>query len=176
MVLNECDRSAWLVVVIIGEASIHMTDVRDGDRLLIQRLKPGATFGTTLLSTGLVKYPAMLTSVTRCELLFHDLFAVRSWLDSARHPAFLSNLFRASAKDGYFAWRKLMLLSCYRISDRVLLFLRWRREDGNRLPYHVSYPELAETLGVNRTALYRAVAELKTSRLVAERDGILSLR
>ena len=64
---------------------------------------------------------------------------------------------------GFYAWRKLMLLSCYEIADRVLLYLKWRKEDGLHNPVKFKYGELAEYLGVNRTALYRAVAKLRNS-------------
>lgn len=108
-------------------------------------------------------------------MLFLELSVIRGWLEVPRHTGFLANLFFASAKDGYYAWRKLMLLSCYKISDRVLLYLRWRHEDGVEVPLRVSYPALAETIGVNRTALYRAVADLKRQKLIREVDGVLTL-
>ena len=59
--------------------------------------------------------------------------------------------------------RKLTLLSCHGIAARLLLYLRWRREDGLLDPVVANYTELAAALGVNRTALYRAVDALKLS-------------
>ena len=59
--------------------------------------------------------------------------------------------------------RKLTLLRCHGIADRLLLYLRWRREDGLLDPVVANYTELAAALGVNRTALYRAVDALKLS-------------
>ena len=59
--------------------------------------------------------------------------------------------------------RKLTLLRCHGIADRLLLYLRWRREDGLLDPVVANYTELADALGVNRTALYRAVDALKLS-------------
>ena len=87
------------------------------------------------------------------------------------YPHFLSHFYAAACAQGFYAWRKLMLLSCYEIGDRVLLYLKWHKEDGQPSAVKFKYGELAEYLGVNRTALYRAIAKLLKSgtvRIVAD--------
>ena len=68
-----------------------------------------------------------------------------------------------------------MLLSCYEIGDRVLLYLKWRKEDGLSVPVKFRYGELAEYLGVNRTALYRAIAKLRESGKIRIDDNTFAL-
>ena len=68
-----------------------------------------------------------------------------------------------------------MLLSCYEIGDRVLLYLKWRKEDGFAGPARFRYGELAEYLGVNRTALYRAMDKLRKAGKVRIDGNALSL-
>ena len=86
-----------------------------------------------------------------------------------------SSLTAAASVQGFYAWRKLMLLSCYEIGDRVLLYLGWRKEDGLSASVKFKYGELAEYLGVNRTALYRATAKLCKSGKIRIADDTLAL-
>ena len=96
-------------------------------------------------------------------------------MEKGAHPKFLANLYAAACKQGFYAWRKLMLLSCYEIGDRVLLYLKWRKEDGLSASVKFKYGELAEYLGVNRTALYRAMDKLRRSGKVRINGNALSL-
>ena len=64
------------------------------------------------------------------------------------------------------AWRKVSLLGCYEIADRILLYLKWRSEEKS--PGHVCLSELAAYLGVNRTALYRAIGKLTKNEVTGE--------
>ena len=43
-------------------------------------------------------------------------------MEKGQHPHFLANLYAAACTQGFYAWRKLMFLSCYEIGDRVLLY------------------------------------------------------
>ena len=67
------------------------------------------------------------------------------------------------------------LRKSYEIGDRVLLYLKWRKEDGLPSPVKFRYGELAEYLGVNRTALYRAIAKLRKANKVRIEDDTLAL-
>ena len=103
----------------------------------------------------------MLVAEESSEVLFLNVADIRQMMEKGRYPHFLANLYAAACTQGFYAWRKLMLLSCYEIGDRVLLYLKWRKEDGLPPTVKFKYSELAEYLGVNRTALYRAIAKLR---------------
>ena len=90
-------------------------------------------------------------------------------------PRFLANLYAAARTQGFYAWRKRMLLSCNEIGDLVLLYLKWRKEDGLPSSVKFKYGELAECLGVNRTALYRDVARLRKFGRIRIEDDTLAL-
>ena len=57
----------------------------------------------------------------------------------------------------------------------MFLYLKWRKEDGLSAPVKFRYGELAEYLGVNRTALYRAIAKLRKSGNIRIDDDTLAL-
>ena len=69
--------------------------------------------------------------------------------------------------------RKVALLGCYEIADRVLLHLQGRVEEGDRAPVGVA--GLVAYLGVNWTSFYRAVANLQKAGRVSVSGGKVSL-
>ena len=171
VVLHECSPAVSMAVVVSGVVFVRECGLADDSRHLVQRLYAGGTFGATFPALGQDFCPGMLVAEEPSEVLLLEVAAVRQIMEQGRHPHFIANLYAAASVQGFYAWRKLMLLSCYEIGDRVLLYLRWRKEDGFPAFVKFRYGELAEYLGVNRTALYRAIAKLRKSgkiRIVAD--------
>ena len=152
-----------MAVVVSGVVLVRECGLADDTRHLVQRLYAGGTFGATFAALGTKVCPGMLVAEEPSEVLFLDVAHLRQMMEKGRHPKFLANVYAAACAQGFYAWRKLMLLSCYEIGDRVLLYLKWRKEDGLPDPVKFKYGELAEYLGVNRKALYRAIAKLRKS-------------
>ena len=163
VILHECMPADSLAVVISGCVSVWECGLAEDVRHLVRRLTAGGTFGTTFVALKPAVSPGMLVAEDPSEVLFLEVASVRQMMSEGRHPQFLANLFAAACTQGFYAWRKLMLLSCYEIGERVLLYLKWRQRDGLSVPEKFRYCGLAEYLGVNRTALYRAVAKLRKS-------------
>ena len=163
VILHECTPASSMAVVVSGVVLVRECGLADDTRHLVQRLYAGGTFGATFAALSPKVCPGMLVAEEPSEVLFLDVAHLRQMMERGRHPHFLANVYAAACAQGFYAWRKLMLLSCYEIADRVLLYLRWRKEDGLTSPVKFKYGELAEYLGVNRTALYRAIAKLRKS-------------
>ncbi len=168
MVTSEVRAATEILCVLSGCFHVYECGLEDGARHLVQRLSVGDTFGTSFPVLTLTASPALLLAETEGELLLIDVQATRQLIETASHPKFVANLYAATAKQGFYAWRKLRLLSCYEVSNRILLYLRWREEDGRRDPLTVDYPVLAAYLGVNRTSLYRALAALRKARRIRQ--------
>ena len=168
MIVNEATAARDILVVCSGRLQVSECGLEDDSRHLVETLSAGDTFGTGFPVMDLEQYPAMVLAETEGVLLAIDVAAPRQLLAGGRHLAFLKNLYAATARQGFAATRKLALLSCYEVADRVLLYLRWRREDGLAEPFAINYPELAAYLGVNRTALYRAIAALKKAKKIKQ--------
>ena len=154
MIVNECYLAADVLVVLKGRISVYECGVTAD-------LRPSDTYGATFPVLNLKSNPGMVTASCPSEVLLCSVSAIRGLIAKGTHPALIANLYAAAARQGYAAWRKVALLSCYEIADRIRLYRRQLREDGLS---DLSFPtpaELAEYLGVNRTALYRALGELK---------------
>ena len=175
VVLHECTLAESMVVVVSGVLFVRECGLAEDSRHLVQRLYTGGTFGATFPALGLKTYPGMLVAEESSEILFLSVASIRRVLKTGTHPRFLANLYAAASLQGFYAWRKLMLLSCYEIGDRVLLYLKWRKEDGLSSIAKFRYGELAEYLGVNRTALYRAIAKLRKAGKIRIDDDTMAL-
>ena len=175
VILHECSPADSMVAVVSGVVFVRECGLADDTRHLVQRLYAGGTFGATFAAVGPKVCPGMLVAEEPSEVLFLDVAQLRQMMEKGGHPRFLANLYAAACAQGFYAWRKLMLLSCYEIADRVLLYLKWRKEDGLSSPVKFKYGELAEYLGVNRTALYRAIAKLRKSDKIRIEGDTLAL-
>ena len=175
VVLHECTPAVSMVVVVSGVIFIRECGLTEDSRHLVQRLYPGGTFGATFPALAPKASPGMLVAEEPSEVLFLNVPTIRRMMEKGAHPCFLANLYAAACTQGFYAWRKLMLLSCYEIGDRVLLYLKWRKEDGLPSSVKFKYGELAEYLGVNRTALYRAIAKLRKVDKVRIEDDTIAL-
>lgn len=163
MILHECAPAVSMTVVISGCVLVRECGLADDSRHLVQRLYAGGTFGATFVVLVPDTSPGMLVAEESSEVLFLEVASIRQMMERGRYPQFLANLYASACAQGFYAWRKLRLLNCYEIGDRVLLYLKWRKEDGFSAPAKFKYADLAEYLGVNRTALYRAIAKLRKS-------------
>ena len=174
VILHECTSAVSMAAVVSGVVFVRECGLADDSRHLVQRLYAGGTFGATFPALETKTCPGMLVAEEPSEVLFLNVAAIRRMMEKGAHPRFLSNLYAAACTQGFYAWRKLMLLSCYEIGDRVLLYLKWRKEDGLAGPARFRYGELAEYLGVNRTALYRAMDKLRKAGKVCIDGNALS--
>ena len=115
----------------------------DGGAVLTVRQEKGGVFGDLLMAAGQVSPLSLVASAEGAEVLFLPLEGI------------LSDCGRGCAC--HIALRR-----------RILLFLRDRREETGsdyfRLPY--SRQEMAEVLGVNRSALSRELGRM-------QREGLL---
>ena len=175
VILHECTPAVSMAVVVSGVVFVRECGLADDTRHLVQRLYAGGTFGATFPAFRPKTYPGMLVAEELSEVLFLSVAAIQRMMEKGAYTRFLANLYAAACTQGFYAWRKLMLLSCYEIGDRVLLYLKWRKEDGLPSSVKFKYGELAEYLGVNRTALYRAIAKLRKSGKIRIEDDTLAL-
>lgn len=173
LVTHECRPASEIVCVLEGRLHVYECRLRDGSRHLVHVLRPGEVYGASFPVLDLADSPGMLSAAERTRILVCDVERVRKLVRSCACPQFISNLYAAAVRQGFHAWRKLALLSCYEIADRILLHLKWQRDAGDAAPVRVS--ELAAYLGVNRTALYRTVNRLKKIGRVAVVHGEIEL-
>ena len=99
-------------------------------------------------------------------------------LKTLRYGPLGENLFRMMSDDLLASWRAQSILSCRTIGDRVMTYLRWvQAEAGSKreIALPLNRQELADLLGVHRTALSRTLAQLVASDQLACRKNVFRL-
>ena len=159
VVTHECASASEVVSVLSGRLRVFCCGAKDDARHLVHVLGPGEVYGASLPALDVVtESPALVVASERTRILALKVANARRLVRSGTCPTFVANLYAASVRQGFNAWRKLSILSSYEIADRVRAYLRWRNETGDAEPLRL--PDLAAYLGVNRTSLYRALGRL----------------
>ena len=98
-------------------------------------------------------------------------------LATLRYGPLGENLFRMMSDDLLASWRAQSILSCRTIGDRVMTYLRWMQADTGKkeIVLSLNRQELADLLGVHRTALSRSLAQLVASGQLACRKNVFGL-
>jgi len=173
LIVHECEPATEVFVVLKGKVSVYECGQNADRRHLVYRLQPGDAYGATFPALDLKTNPGMVMANGPAEVLLCKVAKIREVIRRGTHAGFVSNLYVASARQGFAAWRKLTLVSCYEVADRILLYLRWRKEDGLPEDTMLNFAELAEYLGVNRTALYRGLDKLRKKGQIKMVDGVI---
>lgn len=172
VVKSECDPADCIGSVLSGRVHVYECGLKDADRHLVRTLCAGDVYGATFPMLDLKTSPCMLVAPVASRILVCDVACVRRLIREARCPAFVTNLYAIVARQCFQACRKVALLGCYEVADRVLLHLQRRCEEGDHSPVSVS--ELVAYLGVNRTSFYRAVGKLRKTGRISVVGGMVS--
>ena len=143
----------------------------DGQAVLTARQERGGVFGDLLMAAGQTSPLSLMAGSGGASVLFLPLDGILS--DCGRgcpcHIALRRNLLAETSRKFWQLRQRVAYLTEPQLRRRILLFLRDRREEAGsdyfRLPY--SRQEMAELLGVNRSALSRELGRM-------QREGLLS--
>lgn len=175
IIAHECQAVTDLFVVVSGRMVTSICGLAEDRRHQLMYSYAGDLVGSAFPGMNLKAYPFMATAVEPCEILHLDVEAAREMIRCPEYGILLRNALNLSGRRCVRAIRKLAVMSCYETSDRILLHLRHHYEDtGSRLLVFKS-TELAEYLGVNRTALYRSIAKLVETGTIRASRGKLEL-
>ncbi len=171
VVTHECAPASEIVCVLSGCLRVFCCGPKDDTQHLVHVLRPGEVYGASLPAMDVaVQNLAMLVAAKQTRILALKVAKVRHLVRSGECPMFVANLYAAAVRQGFNAWRKLSILSCYEIADRVRAYLKWR--EASLDAESLRFSELAAYLGVNRTSLYRALGKLRkseVSKIVSDR-------
>lgn len=161
-VVFEGTKAKWLLPVLSGRLIVYESG-SNGKRQFVRTVEAGQLFGATLVTTRLEYYPGMAVAGSDCEVIFFDMVKIRELWHDVKYRKFFENLYTAVSEYVLYCWRKMAILSCKKVEDRFMLYLRWCAsevgESDVTLPFATS-EACAQFLGVTRTALSIAVNRL----------------
>ena len=165
-------------VFVVVSGALKISEYGESGVAHILRIcRPGHIVGLAHVLGHLEIFPGSCTAVEESEVLVMDIDGFNRALKTLRYGPLGENLFRMISDDLLVSWRAQSILSCRTIGDRVMTYLRWMQaETGKKeIVLPLNRQELADLLGVHRTALSRTLAQLVASGQLAFRKNVFRL-
>ena len=172
-------QSAVRHVFVVVSGALKISEYGENGAAHILRIcRPGHIVGLAHILGHLEVFPGSCIAVEDSEVLVMGIGDFNRALETLRYGPLGENLFRMMSDDLLVAWRAQSILSCRTIGDRVMTYLRWvQAEAGNKgeIVLPLNRQELADLLGVHRTALSRTLAQLVASGQLVCRKNVFRL-
>ena len=154
---------------IILEGSAKVTKARVGHGLLaISMLHKGDLFGAVTLFNSLGKYVTQITATGRCRALILSESLLREAFKDEFKLA--ENYIEYLSSRIFFLNRKIESFTGESVTAKLRIYFMDRADEQGRVKLEIPMTTLAQTLGVGRASLYRALDELIENGEI-ERDG-----
>jgi len=157
-------------VLIRGEAELVRLD-REGFRTVLEQLETGGIFGEALAFTPSPGDCVEVVSTGCADVLFMEYAHIMKQCEKAcaHHSKLVQNMFRLVTEQMLRLSRRVEVLSCRSIRDKLLCYFRLRsQETGSetfQLPFTLS--ALADYISTDRSAMMRELKKMKEAGLVA---------
>ena len=163
-------------VVVSGALKISEYGERSAAHIL-RVCRPGHIVGLAHILGHLEVFPGSCIATEESEVLVLDIDGFNKALQTLRYGPLGENLFRMMSDDLLASWRAQSILSCRTIGDRVMTYLRWMQAETGKeeIVLSLNRQELADLLGVHRTALSRTLAQLVASGQLFCRKNVFRL-
>lgn len=156
-----------LGLVLQGEAQAYRAG-EDGRRVVMNRLRPGQAFGAAALFGDCDTYVTEIAAARRCAVLFLQQELVSGWMRA--QPRIAENYIRFLSGRIRFLNEKIAGFTGGPADGRLLRYLKEHRMEDGRVALPCSMRELAQSLNIGRSSLYRSLDALEACG-VLRREG-----
>lgn len=171
IIYNLYDNIEYAGVVLSGEINAVMVNSNDNE-LVIRKFTDGGLFCADYACIPDEKSDVQI--VTKKDSLVLFLKTSNLFLDSAIRCEHASkataNLLKESVRNNIFQTRKVQILSQKHIRERLMLYFNGLRDNSTDKNKHIHIPfnrqELADYLGVERSALSREMGRMKDEGII----------
>lgn len=167
VILRAEEPAPALGLVLSGSVNVENNDVWGG-RTILDNIGPGQVFGETYACLPGEPLMVDVTAAEPAEVLF--LQPEKLFQDDLRGaaPMLIRNLLRVTAQKNLVLSRRMFHTSPKTIRERVLSYLSFqaRRQGSRRFAIPFDRQELADYLGVDRSALSNELSKMR-------RDGLI---
>ena len=171
--------SAVRHVFVVVSGALKISEYGEkGAAHILRVCRPGHIVGLAHILGHLEVFPGSCIATEESEVLVMDIDGFNTALATLRYGPLGENLFRMMSDDLLASWRAQSILSCRTIGDRLMTYLRWMQAETGKdeIVLSLNRQELADLLGVHRTALARTLSQLVASGQLACRKNVFRLR
>lgn len=148
-------------IVVSGKVRIQR-ESHDGHVVIVGEAEAGETFAEAFVCAGMEMIPVSVWTVLPSEIFFADYRHILSEVPGCdiTHSILVRNMLKITVEKLLFLSHKIDVLSKSTTRDKLITYLeRFSRKSGKeRFSIPLNRQELADYLGVNRSALSREMA------------------
>lgn len=167
--LRAGDEARALGIVISGRAQIVREDLL-GNRMILSGLSEAEIFGEAFACLKGAELSVSVEAVTDCRIMWLDVNRIVTVCPSACrfHSRLIQNLLQVLARKNVELNEKVRLLSLPSTRDKLLSYLSGcaKRQGNRRFTISYNRSQLAEYLGVDRSAMSRELSRMRDAGLL----------
>ena len=174
----EGDPAGYLGVLLSGSAQIVRDDYY-GRRSIVSGIDAGQIFGEAFACAGVERMPVSVIATSQSAALIIDCHRIATPCSNACafHSRLMLNLLRVVANKNLLINRKLEIISRRTTREKLLTYLmnqaKLNRSDDFTIPFNRQ--ELADYLGVERSALCAEISKLRFEGILESRRNSFHL-
>ena len=167
------DRPSFIGAVLTGRLCVFRDD-HDGNRLLVDVIKPGKLFGESLSCAGVDESPVTVTAELDSTILRLNLYRMLSLCPTncPHHSSLIGNMLRLIAERNLFLQGRMEVLCLKSLRAKVVRYLgSFAPVRGRAFKVPLSREGMAEYLGVDRSALSHELGRMRREGLIEYRKN-----
>ncbi|MCH4171717.1 MAG: Crp/Fnr family transcriptional regulator [Lactobacillus sp.] len=170
------EQAASFGLVGAGTVQILKEDAQ-GNRTIVATVSEAGIFGEAYAYASTGPLPVSVDASTNTTVLFFEPKRLLNLAHLLQGEQLLSNLLQILARKSLLLNQKVEILSQRKIADKVLTFLQLEAKRQTRKPMLLPYnrQEMADFLGVERSALSAALSSMKKAGLIDYRKNEFTL-
>ena len=169
VIFAEGDEAKSMGVVLRGKVRIIREDYY-GNRSIVAEVEPGELFAETVAAAGAERMPVSAVAAEESEVMLIDCRRVlyQCGKGCSFHNKLVGNLVQVVAKKNMILNQKIDIISKRTTREKLMTFLLSEAKKKNAGEFDIPYnrQELADYLGVERSALSAEIARMR-------RDGLI---
>ncbi|KIR01439.1 cyclic nucleotide-binding protein [Lachnospiraceae bacterium TWA4] len=159
-------------LVLTGALQLEREDL-DGNRTILDKLLPGASFGEAIVCSRQSVLPNSVVARSDCEVMYMDYDKILHTCSNSCsfHNHLIENMIAVLARRNVYLTNKLDFLSRRSTREKLLAYLRSEQitQQTNPITIHFTRQELADFLSVDRSAMSMELSKL-------QKDGIIKYK
>lgn len=178
-VILSCGEQQDMIGVLLSGSAELLRLHEGGGQTVLETMEEGSVFGEELAFTGYHDGSAVIECREDCTVLFmrYDQITKRCENACSCHSQVVTNLFLLLSKKSLHLSRRVEVLACRTIREKLLCFFRQEADFAGSqsfsLPFSLSM--LADYIGADRSAMMRELKRLRDEGLVRTENRSVTL-
>lgn len=166
------------IIGIILEGSAQIKNIEyNGNEIIIENLETNSVFGTNISLTNNENYEIIAKENTQVVVIDYEKLINPNNLNHNYFNIFLKNLFDITNEKIKEKNERIRVLEKKQIRDKLLEYfeIEYKKSYLRRIYLPFSLKDLADYMGVNRSAMFRELKHLKEDHLIEVKGNRITL-